>query len=144
MGRTAVSTAGAGANDSGAGHSQGNSVMIRCKRMYLPPEKQDGVRVLVERLWPRGMSKQAAAIEDWMKEISPTPELRRWFGHDFTRWEEFKQRYRNELDANPKLVKGLLELARRSNLTLVYAAKDEPGNSAQILRDYLLIRLGND
>lgn len=110
---------------------------IKCKRIYLPAEKQDGVRVLVERLWPRGISKQAATIEDWMREIAPSSNLRRWFGHDFARWEEFKRRYREELDANVEPVNRLLEIASHSDLTLVYAAKDGPGNSAQILRDYL-------
>ncbi len=111
--------------------------MIKCKRIYLAPEEQDGTRVLVERLWPRGISKGAAAIDHWMKDIAPSPDLRRWFGHDSTRWEEFRRRYRNELHTNPELIKRLLELARNSSLTLVYAAKDEPGNSAQVLRDYL-------
>ena len=115
--------------------------MIQCKRIYLPPEKYDGIRVLVERLWPRGVRKQAAAIDEWIKDIAPSPDLRRWFGHDFARWKEFQRRYRRELEGNPAFVNRLLEFAEERNLTLVYAARDEPGNSAQVLRDYLQKRL---
>ena len=117
--------------------------MIQCKRIYLPPEKQDGVRVLVERLWPRGMSKQAAAVDHWMKDVAPTPDLRHWFGHDFARWKEFQRRYRNELGENPEPVDRLLELADKGDVTLVYAAKEEPGNSAQVLLNYLQERKGD-
>lgn len=117
--------------------------MILCKRIYVPPEKQDGVRVLVERLWPRGVSRQAAAVDHWMKDVAPSSDLRRWFGHDFSRWNEFQRRYRTELNSNPDVVDRLLELADSGDLTLVYAARDEPGNSAQVLRDYLRERPGN-
>jgi uncharacterized protein YeaO (DUF488 family) len=117
-------------------------MFIRCKRIYLPPNKQDSVRILVERLWPRGITKKEAALNHWVKDVAPSPDLRRWFGHDFTRWEEFQQRYRNELDTNTELINQLLELANESNLTLVYASKDKPGNSAQIPADYLCKRLG--
>lgn len=114
---------------------------IQCKRIYLPPDAQDGVRILVERMWPRGITKQAAALDQWVKDIAPSPELRRWFGHGFTRWDDFRQRYWSELEASPELIDQLLNMARESNLTLVHAAKDKPGNSAQILRDYLFDRL---
>lgn len=116
---------------------------IQCKRIYLPPDRQDGVRILVEQLWPRGITKKEAALDHWVKDVAPSPDLRRWFGQDFVRWEGFHQRYRKELDANLELINQLLALAGGSNLTLVYAAKDQPGNSAQILRDYLNERLGN-
>jgi uncharacterized protein YeaO (DUF488 family) len=114
---------------------------IRCKRVYDPPAPGDGMRILVERLWPRGIRKADAAIDLWMKEIAPSQGLRQWFGHDAARWEEFQRRYRNELDANEESVAELLRLAGEQGLTLVYAARDEPGNSAQVLRDYLRQRL---
>ena len=115
--------------------------MIRCKRIYLPADPKDGNRVLVERLWPRGMSKASAAIVLWLKDVAPSAELRRWFAHDPERWDEFQSRYRLELDANPEPVSQLLDLAAHGNLTLVYAARDEPGNSAQVLQAYLQARL---
>ncbi len=111
--------------------------MIFCKRIYLPAELRDGHRVLVERLWPRGVSKADAAIDLWLKDVAPSPELRRWYGHDPSRWEEFQSRYLAELEANPEPVAQLLALATSDSLTLVYAARDEPGNSAQILQAYL-------
>ena len=110
---------------------------IRCKRIYVPPSAEDGLRILVERLWPRGINKEDSVIERWMKEVAPSPPLRKWFGHDPVRWAEFKRRYRDELTANPQPVDELLQLATEHDLTLVYAARDEPGNSAQVLRDYL-------
>ena len=115
---------------------------IRCKRVYLPPARDDGLRVLVERLWPRGVSKVAASIDLWRKDIAPSQELRRWYDHDAGRWSTFCLRYREELDANTESVGQLLELAQGSPLTLVYAARDEPGNSAQLLREYLIEQLG--
>ncbi len=114
--------------------------MIRCKRVYLPPDPDDGERVLVERLWPRGVSRASAAIDLWLKNVAPSAELRRWFAHEPKRWNEFQSRYRAELEANPEPVAQLLDLAARGNLTLVYAARDEPGNSAQVLQDYLQAR----
>jgi uncharacterized protein YeaO (DUF488 family) len=110
---------------------------IRCKRIYAGVDAGDGIRVLVERLWPRGVRKADAAIDLWLKDIAPSAELRRWFGHDPSRWDAFQTRYRNELDANPRPVADLLRLAEEQDLTLVYSARDEPGNSAQVLRDYL-------
>lgn len=115
---------------------------IRCKRAYEEPAPDDGLRVLVERLWPRGIRKADAAIDRWMKEIAPSPELRQWYGHDPARWNEFQRRYRNELAADTGPLNELLQLATEHDLTLVYAARDEPGNSAQVLRDCLLQHLG--
>ncbi len=114
--------------------------MIRCKRVYLPADPNDGKRVLVERLWPRGVSKASAAINLWLKNVAPSAELRRWFAHEPKRWKEFQSRYRLELEANPEPVAQLLDLATRGNLTLVYASRDEPGNSAQVLQAYLQAR----
>lgn len=115
---------------------------VRCKRIYEAPAPDDGLRVLVERLWPRGFRKADAAVDLWMKDIAPSPALRKWFGHDPARWDAFKQRYQDELDANAGLVDELVQLTTTQDLTLLHAARDEPGNSAQLLRDYLLVRLG--
>ncbi|HEY5053187.1 MAG TPA: DUF488 domain-containing protein [Solirubrobacterales bacterium] len=110
--------------------------MLAIKRIYAAPEGADGLRVLVDRLWPRGVSKEAAALDLWMKEIAPTPELRTWFGHEPERFEEFSDRYRAELEASPALDR-LLEMARESeSLTLLYAARDPDCNHAAVLRDF--------
>ena len=101
------------------------------------------MRVLVERLWPRGVRKADAAIDLWAKEIAPSAALRRWFDHDPARWGGFVERYRAELEANPAAVDALLRHARQGPLTLVYAACDEPGNSARVLCDYLAERLAH-
>lgn len=111
---------------------------IRLKRAYLPPSPEDGVRVLVDRLWPRGVRKADAAIDRWTKEVAPSTELRRWFGHDPSRWEEFRHRYRAELSHNTALVNELRTVAKKGRLTLVYAARDELHNEAVMLRDVLM------
>ena len=110
---------------------------VRLKRAYLPPSSEDGVRVLVDRLWPRGVRKLDAAIDRWLKELAPSTELRRWFGHDPCRWEEFRRRYRAELSRNTALLNELRAVAREGRLTLVYAARDELHNEAVMLRDVL-------
>lgn len=117
--------------------------LIRRKRIYEAAAEDDGLRVLVERLWPRGMSKADSAVDIWLKEIAPSTDLRRWFGHEPSRWEAFVQRYRGELDANQEPVSHLLGLASSQDITLVYAARETPGNSARVLQAYLLERLGN-
>lgn len=111
---------------------------VRIKRAYEPPSPGDGTRVLVDRLWPRGVSKSAAAVEQWMKEVAPSDELRKWFGHDVARWEEFRRRYGAELDAHGDLVRELRSMARAGPLTLVYSAHDEEHNQAVVLRERLL------
>ena len=111
---------------------------IQTKRAYLPPSSEDGVRVLVDRLWPRGVRKSEAAIDRWVKEVAPSTELRRWFGHDPHRWEEFRRRYRAELSRNTALLNELGAIARKGRLTLVYAARDELHNEAVMLRDVLI------
>jgi uncharacterized protein YeaO (DUF488 family) len=110
---------------------------IRLKRAYDEPSPDDGQRILVERLWPRGLTKERAAVDLWLKDIAPSPELRRWYGHDPARWEEFEERYRAELDANPDRVAELRRRLRHGPVTFVYAARDELHNSALVLRDYL-------
>jgi uncharacterized protein YeaO (DUF488 family) len=111
---------------------------IRLKRAYDPPSAEDGERVLVDRLWPRGVRKSDAAIDRWLKEIAPSTELRRWFGHDPGRWSEFRRRYRRELSGHPEVVNELRALARKRPVTLIYAARDERHNEAVVLRDILL------
>lgn len=111
--------------------------MIRLKRVYEPPAPEDGQRILVERLWPRGVNQERAAIDLWLKEVAPSPELRTWFGHDPAKWEEFRRRYREELDRNPEAIARLRELAGEEPLTFVYAARDEQHNSALLLKEYL-------
>ena len=108
---------------------------IRLKRAYEQPEPEDGTRVLVERLWPRGLSKERAAVDLWIKEVSPSPELRRWFGHDPARWAEFRRRYRDELGERPDELERLRRLARSGPVTFVYAARDTEHNSAALLRE---------
>ena len=107
----------------------------RIKRVYEPPAASDGTRVLVDRVWPRGVSKQRAAVDHWLKGVAPSTELRRWFGHDPTRWDEFRRRYAAELDLDPPDLARLRALP--GPVTLVYSARDEAHNQAVALRDYL-------
>jgi uncharacterized protein YeaO (DUF488 family) len=111
---------------------------VTIKRAYEPPSPDDGTRILVDRLWPRGVKKAKAGISQWMKEIAPSNELRKWFGHDPGRWEEFRRRYRAELTGKRELVSRLRELSREGPLTLVYSAHDEAHNQAVVLRELLL------
>jgi len=103
------------------------------KRAYLPYAPTDGTRVLVERLWPRGLTKAKAKIDLWLKDVAPSPALRSWYSHDPARWPEFRRRYRAELDTNPETVDELRALCRKGPVTLIYAARDEVRNSARIL-----------
>lgn len=114
---------------------------IRIKRVYDPPEPGDGSRVLVDRLWPRGLRKADAALDAWIRTAAPTPQLRTWFGHDPARWDEFQARYRKELAADPPGIAELLDWAGRGRLTLLYAAKDPAHNHALVLVDVLRNRL---
>ena len=113
---------------------------IRLKRAYEPPAEADGTRVLVDRLWPRGLSRSEAAIDDWIKEIAPSPALRKWFGHDPARFAEFGNLYLEELDGNPAPVVRLCGTLQDQDVTLVYAARDERHNHVRVLRDYLARR----
>lgn len=108
------------------------------KRAYEPASADDGNRILVDRLWPRGVRKADAAIHRWVKEIAPSRELRRWFGHDPDRWAEFQRRYRAELSHRLELLNELRALARDGPVTLVYAARDESHNEAVVLRSILM------
>ena len=115
--------------------------MIRLKRAYDPAEKTDGRRVLVERLWPRGMSKAQLRLDEWAKDVAPSPVLRRWFGHDPERWPEFRRRYLAELRGHPAAWQSLLSAARRGRVTLIYAAHDVAHNGAIALKAFLDRRL---
>lgn len=113
---------------------------IKLKRAYEAPSPDDGTRILVDRLWPRGISKEKAALDQWMKEIAPSTELRKWLNHDPQRWNNFRHRYTEELRQHADLVAELRSLAREGRVTLVYAAHDETRNHAIVLRNALLGR----
>ncbi len=111
---------------------------IRLKRAYDAPEPRDGRRILVERLWPRGVTKEAAHLDAWVKDVAPSPELRRWYAHDPEKWPKFQARYRAELESNPAGVEELRRAMGTGPVTFVFAAKDPERNSATLLREYLL------
>ena len=111
--------------------------MIQLKRVYEEPSDKDGMRVLVERLWPRGLTKERAAVDLWLKEVAPSPELRKWFGHDPARWEQFQERYQKELRKQGDAVQLLKQKGKDGTVTLVYAARDEEHNGALALKRFL-------
>lgn len=113
---------------------------VKLKRAYEAPAAEDGIRILIDRLWPRGISKKKAALDQWMQDIAPSAELRKWFGHDPARWDEFRRRYAEEVHQNAELLDRLRSLARRGPVTLVYSAHDEVHNDAVVLRNLLLER----
>ena len=113
------------------------SQYFQIKRIYEDSADSDGYRILVDRLWPRGVSKEDAQLDDWMKEIAPSPELRKWFDHDPDRFNDFKKRYETELSDRKKPVERLTETSREQSVTLLYAAKDETHNHAIVLKEYL-------
>ena len=117
---------------------------IALKRAYDPPEKTDGYRVLVDRLWPRGVSKEQAKLDEWRKEIAPTDSLRKWFHHDAVRWGEFRRRYLAELKEHRTELRELAARSTRERVTLVYGAKDTERNQAVVLRQYLHMLGGGD
>jgi uncharacterized protein YeaO (DUF488 family) len=111
---------------------------ILIKRAYDPPSHDDGARVLIDRLWPRGIKKESLAVDQWAKALAPSTALRQWFGHDPARWQEFRQRYAAELRPHAELLDTLRTLARKGPVTLVYGAHDETHNNAVALREFLL------
>jgi uncharacterized protein YeaO (DUF488 family) len=111
--------------------------MIKLKRAYEEPSRQDGVRILVERLWPRGLSKHRAKIDLWLRTVAPSPELRKWFNHEPARWVQFQRRYRRELGAAGDVLALLNFIARKGPVTFVYAASDTAHNSARLLKEFL-------
>ncbi|HYY35908.1 MAG TPA: DUF488 domain-containing protein [Candidatus Binatia bacterium] len=110
---------------------------IRVKRIYDEPSKADGRRVLIDRVWPRGLTKEEAQIDDWLKEIAPSARLRKWFGHDPARWEEFKKRYAKELTDQRDRVEQLARAATKRKVTLLFGAKDVDHNNAVALKEYI-------
>jgi uncharacterized protein YeaO (DUF488 family) len=116
------------------------AINVRLKRAYDAPASGDGHRLLVDRLWPRGLSKAEAAIDEWVKDIAPSTELRKWFGHDPARWDEFRERYAKEIHGHADLLEHLRSLARKGPVTLVYSARDEIHNDAVVLRQVMLGR----
>lgn len=112
--------------------------IIQTKRVYEPADPSDGLRILVDRVWPRGMTKEQVRADLWLKEIAPTSDLRKWFGHDRIKWEEFKRRYFLELDSNQAAVKRLFDEMTKRRLTLLYSAQDTECNQAVALKEYLL------
>ncbi len=110
---------------------------LKIKRVYEKPRKEDGKRILVDRLWPRGLTKEKASIDLWLKNIAPSTELRKWFGHDPDKWKEFKKRYHQELKNNKEQVSILYEELRARVVKLVYGAKDEQHNEALVLKEWL-------
>ncbi len=114
---------------------------IDLKRAYDPPAKSDGRRILVDRVWPRGIAKDDLQIEAWLKDLAPSTELRKWFGHDPTKWNEFRKRYARELEQHSDALEELVEEARAGHVTLVYSAKDTEHNNAVALREHLERRL---
>ena len=117
--------------------------MIRLKRIYDEPSQEDGIRILVDKLWPRGVSKDKAELDMWLKEVAPSDDLRKWFSHDPGKWKEFKERYFKELDQKTEYVDQIIERAEDNDVTLLYAAKDEEYNNAVVLMEYVKNK-GND
>jgi uncharacterized protein YeaO (DUF488 family) len=111
--------------------------MLQIKRVYEERSDSDGRRILVDRLWPRGVSRERAGIDQWMKDLAPSDQLRRWFGHDPSRWEEFRARYLRELAEKEDLISTLREMNREGTVTLIYAAKDPHHNNAEVLKEVI-------
>jgi uncharacterized protein YeaO (DUF488 family) len=111
--------------------------MIKLKRAYEDPSSDDGMRILVDRLWPRGLAKANAALELWLKEVAPSPGLRKWFGHEPTKWERFQKKYWKELEAKDEAVQLLKDMGKKGTITLVYAARDVEHNHALALKQFL-------
>lgn len=114
---------------------------IRTKRVYEPADRHDGLRVLVDRVWPRGLTKEQVKADLWLKDVAPSTSLRKWFDHDQNKWVTFKDRYFAELDRNTELVEKLLKSRKKARLTLLFSARDLAYNQAVALREYLLSRL---
>ncbi|MCC6346727.1 MAG: DUF488 family protein [Nitrospirales bacterium] len=115
-------------------------LFIGVKRVYEPPDPQDGFRILVDRVWPRGMTKEHVRADLWLKNAAPSTALRKWFGHDRSKWETFKSRYFSELDAQPEVVTRLLDEAAAKRATLLFSARDTECNQAIALKEYLLAK----
>ena len=111
--------------------------MLKTKRAYEPAEASDGIRFLVERLWPRGIKREKLEMKAWLKDVAPSPALRKWFAHDPAKWQEFQRRYWAELEANPEAWQPIVDVAEQGNITLLYSARDTEHNSAILLKAFL-------
>lgn len=111
--------------------------MIRIKRIYDSATPDDGLRILVERLWPRGVKKENAKLNDWLKDVAPSTELRKWFSHDPVKWKEFQRRYRAELDSHPDAWRPLIDMAKKNDMTLLFSSHDAEHNNVVALKKYL-------
>lgn len=111
--------------------------MIKLKRVYDKIEEDDGKRFLVERLWPRGIKRESIKLDGWLKDVAPTTELRKWFGHEPEKWEEFEKRYIAELENKKHYLEPILKAAQNGNVTLLYSSKDTAHNNAVVLKNYL-------
>ena len=111
--------------------------MIKIKRIYDAPTPDDGIRILVDRLWPRGVSKEKAKVDLWLKEIAPNNELRKWYGHDPKKWAEFRKRYFSNLDTKRELVNQIVQKTKEGDVTLLYSSKEEKLNNAVALKEYI-------
>jgi uncharacterized protein YeaO (DUF488 family) len=111
--------------------------MIKIKRIYDAPTSDDGIRILVDRLWPRGLSKEKAKVELWLKEIAPSNELRKWYSHDPKKWAEFRKRYFDDLDTKRELVNQIVQKTKERDVTLLYSSKEEKINNAVALKEYI-------
>ena len=116
-------------------NEEGNSMKLKIKRVYDKPAEEDGTRILVDRLWPRGLTKQKAKVDVWLKDIAPSTELRKWFAHDPEKWKEFIKKYKNELHENKEQAAILKEYLRQGTVTLVYGARDELHNEALVIKE---------
>jgi len=117
------------------------AAVLKLKRVYEESERRDGARFLVERLWPRGMKKEQLKLDAWLKDVAPSDSLRRWFGHDPLKWNEFQKKYRAELSDNPDAWKPILEAAKRGHVTLLYSSRDREHNNALVLKSFLEERI---
>jgi len=115
--------------------------IVKVKRVYESIQRSDGIRFLVERLWPRGMKKEQLKLDAWLKDVAPSDSLRRWFGHDPLKWNEFQKKYRAELSDNPDAWKPILEAAKRGHVTLLYSSRDREHNNALVLKSFLEERI---
>ncbi|MGB9728850.1 MAG: DUF488 domain-containing protein [Thermoprotei archaeon] len=118
--------------------------MIKIKRIYEEPSEDDGYRILVDRLWPRGLSKKKSKIDLWLRDIAPSNDLRKWFSHDPAKWNEFKKRYIKELENNSSLQKLIEIIKQKNSITLLYATKDKERNNATVIKEYIEFLLNNE
>lgn len=142
-GQVVLATGASGAStflvgtSSGLRELQGDPMTIKTKRAYDPPEQQDGARFLVDRLWPRGAKRESLPLKEWLRDVAPSDELRRWFGHDPEKWEEFQRRYWAELDGKAEVWQPLVQAAQQDQVTLLYGARNRQHNNAVALKAYL-------